>query len=230
MHLAVGVGLVMLFCTSPANAQDFRTDFQQIFSPFYGNASLNMEMEYRWFEGDAEEAKEVAQAQYSRVGGQVYSRLGHLEMIQEGEFTLTVDHQEKMVILQRLAEGQQSMMFGAPMADTLLQFYQGVQYDEPSPGLARYRFSFEGYPGYESGELWFRPATHQLARYVISLDQPGTGKARFEIHVNQIQQGNIPTSASQKAQISRFLATPYSEGRLRSSVSTYRFVYLNNQQ
>lgn len=154
---------VLLVCTSAGFAQDARTDIEKI-NKVYSRSRYALELEYRVFEYySAEEPMQVENGLVKKDGDFIYYKLGPVESIQQKEYSIVTDHDDKIIaLLPRDYDASNGKFFPARL-DSLHKLCKKLEYQAISGTLSSYTFHFAA-SQYAVVKLFFNPKNHQISK------------------------------------------------------------------
>jgi hypothetical protein len=124
-------------------AQVAKDDFRKIDLAYKSSASLSMNVNYTAYaDYSATAPLEVQKGEVKVQGSQSYHKIGPIEIIQNNNYTLTIDNEEKKIIMLgkiKAAEKKKPLEIDL---EKLLGFADEIKYSEPFKGKGSYELSF----------------------------------------------------------------------------------------
>lgn len=122
--------LCFLFSGLWVNAQDIYQDIARINKSYENISQLEMKSEYRWFASrTAVEPIHTANGFLQRSPNGSYHKLGPTETLINQEYAISVNHEEKIVLLQIAPEKIEPLPLEIPL-DTLLGICKSYSFEE----------------------------------------------------------------------------------------------------
>lgn len=153
----------MLACAMPCLAQNVKADIEKI-NKVYARAKYSLELEYRVFEYySAEAPMQVENGLVKKDGELIYYKLGPVESIQQKDYSVITDHDDKIIaLLPREYNATQSRFLPAQL-DSLHRLCNRIEYAALNSTTSSYAFYFDG-SQYELVKLFFHPGNFQISK------------------------------------------------------------------
>jgi|GEM_PF-4227364 len=154
------------------NAQDARTDIEKI-NKVYSRERYMLELEYKVFEYfSAEQPMQVEDGVVKKDGDHLYYKLGPVESIQQKEYSVVADHDDKIIaLLPREYNATDGKPFLPAQLDSLQKFCRKIDYQPVNAALSSYAFHFTG-SQYEVVKVSFNPRNHQISKIELFYKEP----------------------------------------------------------
>ena len=226
--------LVLAFVGTAVKAQTASKDFVLINEAYSKAKSVSMQVNYTlyksWFSNDILQ-KQSGEMKW-KTANQMYSRMGESETFRFSDYLMSVNHENKRIILMAVIGTDNSSQSKTSMGkiDTLLKFCKTVEYTKEPEGHAAYTLTFD--KKYEFGKVkitfntktWF--ITQLIFFYNLPLQMPEGAETVEYITRLQIDYSNISTRAAiSDADLSynKYILLQNNKPELRKEFSSYTF-------
>jgi hypothetical protein len=117
-------------------AQDIKTIIRNVSKAYANQGGVSMNMSLSYGSLQTGESEEELSGVIKLKGAQKYYKLGSMELVSNKDFTLVVDHQEKIMAVDSVNSGQE---FGPPVleafsADSILKMMGGGKLEKTTSG------------------------------------------------------------------------------------------------
>jgi len=160
--------IIFLFAFS-AKAQNAKEDIKKVNESYVKHKDLSMGITYNVFAAyDDNVPMETSAGSYNQHGNARYNRLNEIESVQNSDFSLVIDHDEKMIVIGNPIKFNPGKIMLLDL-DSALSMYSSVKYIDNNVSQKGYSMVFKPTAAseYDKVDMYFNAKTYLVERMVF---------------------------------------------------------------
>ena len=185
-RLKIYTVLFWLIAVKVGVAQNAAQDFKKINNVYKEHKLLSMDIEYIYYQDEkSKEATEIKKGYFKKNEENVISILMGVTTIQNGRYMLTIDDENKVIVVSK-----PKIEFNSPMItsiDSILKLCSSVNYLEPAKNEKAYQLNFKKNKGnYKAITIVYQSDNYFLKEMVFSFHEPVLTDVNDEASIKKI--------------------------------------------